>query len=69
MSDFGDIIYPIPDSAAKKDIITDIKRMVCEETGLSEDEVKVEIDQNGAIRVICQPHTKINHIFFEVSLE
>lgn len=57
------------DSVVKKDIITDIKRMVCEETGLSEDEVRVEIDQNGAIRAICRPHAKINHIFSEVSLE
>ena len=49
---FADIIY------------SEIKRRVCDETGLSEDEVEIEIDQYGAIRAICRPHAKIEHIFF-----
>lgn len=71
MSDFDSIIYPIPDSVVKRmtDEITKIKRRTCDETGLSEDEVKIEIDQNGAIRAICRPRAKIAHICIEMSLE
>lgn len=71
MSDFKSIIYPIPDSVVKRmtDEITKIKRRTCDETGLSEDEVEIEITQNGAIRAICRPRAKIGHICIEMSLE
>ena len=69
MSTFDEIMEHVLASAVRAYRIAQIKRAVCWRTGLSEDEVEVEIDQNGIIHVTSRPKVENVDISFALQVD
>lgn len=63
--DFADLI---PYLSAAGTLAEHVKRMMCKATGLSEEEVSVDVDSLGNVNVTCKPKAEMKTVEMEIVL-
>jgi len=68
MSDIDDLIAQII-AGPKLTPAEMLRKEVCRQTGLSEEEVEIEIDEDGVYRATCRPVRKIESLTMNIVIE
>lgn len=68
MIDIGYLIEQII-NGPKLTTVEIVKKEVCRKTGLSEEEVNIEVGENGTYHAICRPHKKVETLTINFVIE